>query len=238
MKVAIASDHGGFKHKQFLIKTGLKNVEFIDLGCFSEGEKVDYPDYAEKVCEKILNKEAIFGIMIDGAGPGSSIAANKVAGIKAALCNDLYTAWNARAHNNANMLVMGSMVIGEGKCLKITESFLNTPFEGGRHLNRVNKIDEIEKKYFFKNDNLLNIEKIVRGVVEKILTNTPFFGKGDSVIESKQEYDIFDQKVLTEEFLKKNNVKNIKIMPYTIILPLASDYIKANKIIVEVIRNG
>ncbi|MDF2953581.1 MAG: Ribose 5-phosphate isomerase RpiB [Thermodesulfobacterium sp.] len=145
-KIVIASDHAGFylkeKVKEFLQK---ENHEVIDVGCFS-AESVDYPEYGAKAIEKILNKEAEYGILICGTGIGMSIVANRFPGIRAALCHEPFSAKMSRLHNNANVLVLGGRIIGEGIALEIVKTFFETPFEGGRHERRINLIEDITKK--------------------------------------------------------------------------------------------
>ena len=144
MKIAIGSDHAGFRLKE-IVKNFLKtkNIEVEDFGTYTE-ESVDYPDYAFKVGEAVARKDFDFGILICGSGIGMSIAANKVKGIRAALCNDLYSAHVSREHNNANILCMGGRVIGEEVAKEIVSVWLNAKFEGGRHERRVNKITDYE----------------------------------------------------------------------------------------------
>jgi len=144
MKIAIGSDHAGFRLKE-IVKNFLKtrNIEVEDFGTYTE-ESVDYPDYAFKVGEAVARKDFDFGILICGSGIGMSIAANKVKGVRAALCNDLYTANVSREHNNANILCMGGRVIGEEVAKEIVSVWLNAKFEGGRHERRVNKITDYE----------------------------------------------------------------------------------------------
>ncbi len=142
--IYIGSDHGGFQLKKEVIeyiKTELKeNVE--DLGCYSEAS-VDYPDYAEKVCKKVLSEKAI-GIVICGTGIGISIAANKIDGIRCALCSDEYSARMTRKHNDANVLALGGRVIGPEIAKAVVKSFLENGFDGGRHAQRVEKIKALE----------------------------------------------------------------------------------------------
>lgn len=147
MKIAIGSDHGGFQLKQEIIKhLGKKNLEIKDFGTYSE-ESCDYPDIALAVGENVVNKECDLGILICGTGIGISISANKVPGVRAALCSDTFSAHATRQHNNANILALGQRVVGPGLALDIVDAFLNASFEGDRHLRRINKISEIEKKY-------------------------------------------------------------------------------------------
>jgi len=145
-KIIIGSDHGGFELKgivkSYLTELGL---EFDDVGTYST-ESVDYPDFAYAVAEKVTNDAGLLGIIIDGAGVGSAMAANKVCGIRAATCQDTYTARNSRLHNNANVLTLGSRSLGIDVVKEIVKVWLETRFEGGRHKARVDKIMAIEKK--------------------------------------------------------------------------------------------
>lgn len=141
MKFYIATDHAGFALKEFtkayVISLG---HEIIDLGPFS-ADRVDYPDFAKKCAHAVINDEGSFGILICGTGIGISIAANKVPGIRAALCHDAYTAGATRAHNDANILCFGERVVGQGVVESMIDAFCCTEFEGGRHTGRVNKIE-------------------------------------------------------------------------------------------------
>jgi ribose 5-phosphate isomerase B len=143
MKIGIGSDHGGFELKES-IKEYLKQegIEYVDYGTNST-ESVDYPDFGKKVAEAVVSKEVDRGIVICGTGIGISISANKVSGIRCALCGDTFSARMSRAHNNANVLALGGRVTGVGLALDIVKEFLEGEFEGGRHARRVNKIDEI-----------------------------------------------------------------------------------------------
>lgn len=147
MKIAIGSDHGGYGLKSEIINhLKGKNIEVKDFGTFSE-ESCDYPDYALKVAEEVAQENFELGILICGTGIGIGIAANKVPGVRAALCSDTFSAHACREHNNANILTIGERVVGYGLALDIVDTFLNAKFEGGRHDRRINKISEIEKKY-------------------------------------------------------------------------------------------
>jgi len=142
MKIAIGSDHGGFILKED-IKAYLKKrkISFRDFGAFSE-ESVDYPDIGKKVAKAVASKKFKFGILVCGTGLGMSMVANKVKGIRAALCHNVYTAQMSRAHNDANVLSLGGRVLKRALALKIVDTFLKTPFEGGRHLRRIRKIEK------------------------------------------------------------------------------------------------
>lgn len=147
MKIAIGNDHAAFKLKKIIVEyLKGKNYEVLDLGTYTE-DKCDYAVYGEKVAEAIKNGEADRGILICGTGIGISLAANKVPGIRAAVCSDAYSAKMCRAHNNAQILAFGARVIGEDTAKMLVDTFLSTEFEGGRHEQRVNLISEIEKKY-------------------------------------------------------------------------------------------
>ena len=122
-----------------------EDVEFKDIGTFGTNA-VDYPDIAEKVCADVVSGEADRGIVLCGTGIGISIAANKIHGIRCALCHDEYSAQMSRQHNNANVLAMGGRVLGFGVAGKIVRAWLTTEFEGGRHERRVNKIMALENK--------------------------------------------------------------------------------------------
>lgn len=143
--IAIGCDHGGYALKCEIIKhLAERGIEFSDYGC--GGETVDYPDIAEKVCAEIAGGRAERGILICGTGIGMSMAANKVKGIRAALCGDCFSARFTRLHNDANVLCMGARVIGAGLALQIVDEFLDTGFEGGRHVVRVEKVMKLEGK--------------------------------------------------------------------------------------------
>ncbi|MDT8715597.1 ribose 5-phosphate isomerase B [Clostridium sp. 19966] len=147
MNIAIASDHAGFRLKKYVIEyLEKKNYEFKDFGTFNENS-CDYPDYSLFVAEAVAKGEYEFGILICGTGIGIGIAANKVPGIRAALCHDTFSAHACREHNNANILTMGERIVGPGLAIDIVETFLNSKFEGERHQKRIDKITDIEKKY-------------------------------------------------------------------------------------------
>ncbi len=145
MKVAIGADHGGFRLKE-AIKPVLDSlgVEYKDFGTNSE-ESVDYPDISAPVARAVAAGEYDCGILICGTGIGIGIAANKVPGIRAALCHDTFSAHASREHNNANILTMGERVIGPGLASDIVKIWLTTEFEGGRHERRIAKISALEE---------------------------------------------------------------------------------------------
>lgn len=142
MKIAIASDHGGYKLKE-AVKAYLESrgdMEIMDLGTDSE-ESVDYPKYGKACAQAVASGEADRGIVCCGTGIGISIAANKVKGIRCGLCTNVEMAELTRQHNNANMLAMGGRIIDEQTGLAITKAFLETEFEGGRHQRRIDQIE-------------------------------------------------------------------------------------------------
>ena len=145
MKIAIASDHGGFELKASLKKhLDEEKIEYIDCGTDST-ESCDYPDFAEKACRLVQKGEATYACLICGTGIGMCIAANKMKGIRAALCGDTFSAHFTRAHNDANVITMGARVIGPGLAEFILDEFLKTPFEGGRPARRIGKLAKIEE---------------------------------------------------------------------------------------------
>ncbi|QAA31428.1 ribose 5-phosphate isomerase B [Clostridium manihotivorum] len=147
MRIAIGSDHGGFRLKSEIIEhLKKKGIEIQDFGTLNE-ESCDYADYAIQVAEAVVTKQFDFGILVCGTGIGVSIAANKVPGIRAAVCGDTFSAHATRQHNDANILALGERVVGTGLALDIVDIFLSSEFEGGRHATRIGKIAEIEKKY-------------------------------------------------------------------------------------------
>lgn len=144
--IALGCDHGGYELMQevkaYLDKAG---VEYKEFGCFST-EAVDYPVYARKVADAVLDGSCEKGILICGTGIGISIAANRIPGIRAALCSDCFSAEATRLHNDANILAMGGRVVGPGLAVKIVDTFLNTPFSGEeRHARRIRLIEGTEE---------------------------------------------------------------------------------------------
>ncbi len=145
MRIAIGSDHAGFALKQHLIATlGQLGHQIEDCGTFSEAP-VDYPPICAEVGRIVAAGGADCGIVLGGSGQGEQIAANKVVGVRAAVCNDLYTARLARQHNDANVLAMGGRIVGTGLAEEILAVWLTTPFEGGRHQRRLDQIRDIEQ---------------------------------------------------------------------------------------------
>ena len=148
MQIGLACDHGGYELKEELMAF-LKSlgVESIDMGTFSE-DSVDYPDFGILVAEKVSRGELEKGILLCGTGIGMSIVANKFPGIRAALVNDLYSSRCAREHNDANILIIGGRIVGKELAKEIVKVWLETPFAGGRHKRRLEKIEALEKERF------------------------------------------------------------------------------------------
>jgi ribose 5-phosphate isomerase B len=146
-RIAIGSDHAGFELKQHLIGVlSGQGHDVSDLGT-SSVESVDYVPFCAAVGRAVRDGHADLGIVLGGSGQGEQLAANKVRGVRAALCNDLYTARMARAHNDANVLSIGARVVGVGLAEAILDTFLTTPFEGGRHLRRVQQLMALEQEF-------------------------------------------------------------------------------------------
>ena len=143
--IALGCDHGGYELKLEIIKyLEEKGIEYKDFGC--NGESCDYPIYAKKVGEAILDGSCEKGILVCGTGIGMSLAANKVKGIRAAACSEHFSAKYTRLHNDSNILCLGGRVIGVGTALELVDLFVDTEFEGGRHATRVGKIAAIEER--------------------------------------------------------------------------------------------
>ena len=147
MKIALGSDHGGYRLKEAIRKyLDEKNIAYEDFGTNSTAS-VDYPEFGAKVAEAVVSGACDRGILCCGTGIGISISANKVPGVRCAVVTETYSAKMSREHNNANVLALGERVVGEGLALEIVEVWLNTEFAGDRHARRVNMLGDIEKKY-------------------------------------------------------------------------------------------
>ncbi|MFC1850130.1 ribose 5-phosphate isomerase B [candidate division CSSED10-310 bacterium] len=247
MDISIASDHGGYDLKQHLISY-LKKLGYTihDHGTQSK-QSVDYPDFALKVALDVAHQKVPLGIIIDGAGIGSSIVANKIAQVRAALCNDLYTAQNAKEHNKANILVLGSQVVGPGMAEKIVEVFLKTPFAGGRHERRVKKIETIDARFrSVQGDVETNqIEEIVSNIVQNFLNQNqsnlalrPDSDKRKAVKKpelrtSSPGVNTSVSHLITEDDVKqavRTGQSEIHVTSKTLITPLALDLIRDCKL--------
>jgi ribose 5-phosphate isomerase B len=147
MKIALGADHGGYSLKE-KIKNWLESSGYtvVDFGC-SSAESVDYPEYALMVANEVATGTEDIGILVCGTGIGMSMTANKVPGIRAALCNDVYCAEHARRHNDANIMAIGGRIVAPETAIEIVKTFLTSDFEGGRHARRVEKIMQVEKEW-------------------------------------------------------------------------------------------
>jgi ribose 5-phosphate isomerase B len=148
MRVAIGADHGGFALKEVLKQYLIKDLghEVKDFGCDNPAP-VDYPDLALMVAQSVARGDCALGIMIDGAGIGSAMVANKVPGVRAANGYDLYSVNNSREHNDANVLTLGGQTLGPGHAKAMVKKWLETPFAGGRHLKRIEKLLAVERSF-------------------------------------------------------------------------------------------
>ena len=147
--IALGSDHGGFLLKEALKKYfDENNIRYMDFGTHEKENSVDYPKYAYLVATSVVNGECEKGILCCGTGIGVSMVANKLHGIRAAVCHDEFSAEMTRRHNDANVLCLGGRIIGEEKAILLAKIFLNTPFDGGRHYCRVLQMEQIEKNIF------------------------------------------------------------------------------------------
>ncbi|CAN5473484.1 ribose 5-phosphate isomerase B [soil metagenome] len=167
MRIAIGADHAGFDLKQHLA-TLLRNLDHTVLDLGTDGlESVDYPAYCAAVGRAVVRGDAERGIVIGGSGQGEQIAANKVAGVRAALCNDLYTARMGREHNDANVLSMGGRIVAPALADEIVVCFLQTPYQGGRHQRRVDQLGELGS--FGNDDRGLDayLESLVPGIAAR-----------------------------------------------------------------------
>ena len=144
-KIVIGCDHGGVELKNEIIAhLNKRGIEVTDVGTYTK-DSCNYPDYARALCKKIINGEFERGILVCGTGIGMSIAANKIKGIRAALCSDVYSAKMTKVHNNSNVLCMGGRVLGRELAFMIVDAWLEAEFEGGRHQKRIDKIHALEE---------------------------------------------------------------------------------------------
>ncbi len=145
MLIALGCDHRGLNLKQIIMNllTEIGHT-YKDLGCYYDTTRVDYPDYAQKVAEEVAGGQADFGILVCGSGIGMCMAANKVRGVRAALCHDSFSARKAREHVNANILCLGQDIVGRDLARDVVQTFLCQEFEGGRHADRLKKIQTME----------------------------------------------------------------------------------------------
>jgi len=215
MKIAIGSDHRGFKLKEIIkIHLNNKGYDVVDVGPFKDEIKVDYPDFAYKVAELVSLGECDRGIMIDGAGVGSAIVANKVSNIRAVNGSDYFIILNSRLHNDTNVLTLGSEVSGEYKTIMFVDLWLSTKYEGGRHQVRIDKITNIESMFSV---NLKKIGELVKRVLESINSSIK--------LNNKNTKDYSD-KFITLNDLKDFSDGEFHLKKGQYLTPAALDYLK------------
>jgi ribose 5-phosphate isomerase B len=222
--LVVGADHGGFHLKEQLKKTAAELGWLVkDVGTHGT-EPVDYPDFAHRVALEVLAAEDALGLMVDGAGVGSAMAAGKVPGIRAAACNELYTARNAREHNHANLLCLGSQVIGPGLACQVLRAFLSTEPGGDRHERRVNLIREIERSYAGAEAGAGLVERVVRVVLEAISGNGGQAVAAGAARPAVPGVRPGSRAVLSErEVLAADRSKPLLVAPGTLITPQARD---------------
>lgn len=227
MDIVIGADHGGYDLKCVIVDY-LKslNHNVIDAGTKSK-EACDYPDYAFKVAEYVSANPKAVGIMIDGAGIGSSMCANRVPGVLAAVCNELYVTRNAREHNGANVMCMGSMVIGTGLAKKLVDTFIEARFEGGRHSKRVDKILNYSTFSPVAGGGL--DEGLVKTIITRVLAAIGYGGNASNTAVNPSHSGL-----ISEEYIKKyQGGAELVIAKGTIITDLAKDAARARGITVR-----
>ena len=147
MRIALGSDHAGFRYKEaFKAALGSDGHDVADFGCDTDEYPVDYTVFSEGVARAVAERRADRGVIVAGSGNGEAMVANKIHGVRASVCNDLYTARLARAHNDANVLCLGQRVVGDAVALEILKVWIATPFDGGRHADRLNNLTALEER--------------------------------------------------------------------------------------------
>lgn len=227
MDIVIGADHGGYDLKCVIVDY-LKslNHNVIDAGTKSK-EACDYPDFAFKVAEYVSANPKAVGIMIDGAGIGSSMCANRVPGVLAAVCNELYVTRNAREHNGANVMCMGSMVVGTGLAKKLVDTFIEAKFEGGRHSKRVDKILNYSTFSPVAGGGL--DEGLVKTIITRVLSAIGYGGNAGNHAVNPSHSGL-----ISEEYIKKcQGGTELVIAKGTIVTDLAKDAARAKGITVR-----
>lgn len=229
MNIVIGSDHGGYELKCVLAEY-LKSLNHIveDVGTNSR-EACDYPDFAFKVAECVASGRAQAGIMVDGAGIGSAMCANRVSGVLAATCNELFVTRNAREHNGANVMCLGSQVVGPGLAKKLVDVFLETRFEGGRHQKRVDKI------LAYSGDSQFSPQQIIAAVVERVKAALVGTNASNALPASATCSNSPDQKLIGEDYVKNICApgSTLVVKKGTLITPLALDMAHKKRITVS-----
>lgn len=223
MKIALGADHGGFVLKDSVRKwLEESGHQVVDMGTFSP-DAVDYPDYAVKVALAVSTGEVERGIMIDGAGIGSAMACNKVPGVRAGCCNEVQTAVNSVQHNNANVLTLGSGIVGAAVARRIIEIWISTVFEGGRHAPRVDKIMALEDSW----RGVISADRI-KSVVERVVRAV--LGNGAVSSPAASSPASGGKKLITEAIVRGIKGGTITVPRGSIITPAAKDIISSRGI--------
>ncbi len=226
MNIVIGSDHGGYELKCVLAEY-LKslNHSVYDAGTNSR-EACDYPDFAFKVAECVASGQAAFGIMVDGAGIGSAMCANRVPGVLAATCNELFVTRNAREHNNANVMCLGSQAVGVGLAKKLVDVFLETKFEGGRHQKRVDKITA------YSGGGAPSPQQLIATIVERVMAA---LGRSSSGAAAQPETACGSTGLICEDHIKNNCAEGstLIVKKGTLITSLALDMARKKGITVS-----
>jgi|GEM_PF-989886 len=225
MNIIIGSDHGGYELKCVIIEylKGL-NHNVFDAGTNSR-EACDYPDFAFKVAERVAADPSSLGIMIDGAGIGSTMCANRVPGVLAATCNELYVTRNAREHNSANLMCIGSQVVGPGLAKKLVDVFLGTKFEGGRHVRRIDKI------LGYAAGAAALTESVISTVIKRVLEAVSTPGRQPAVSGADDK----SVTLISEEYVKNNcsDGSTLVVKKGTPVTSLALDMARAKGVTVS-----
>lgn len=229
MNIVIGSDHGGYELKCVLAEY-LKSLNHIveDIGTNSR-EACDYPDFAFKVAESVASGRAQAGIMVDGAGIGSAMCANRVSGVLAATCNELFVTRNAREHNGANVMCLGSQVVGPGLAKKLVDVFLETKFEGGRHQKRVDKI------LAYSGGGQISQQQLIAAVIERVLAALGGANCAQAGTAAAASPEVPDQKLIGEDYVKNICApgSTLIVKKGTLITPLALDMAHKKRITVS-----
>lgn len=221
--LVVGADHGGFLLKEDLKKAaGELGWKVQDVGTHSP-EPVDYPDVAHKLALEVLASADALGLMVDGAGVGSAMSANKVPGIRAAVANEIYTARNAREHNHANVLCLGSQVIGAGVAREVLRAFLTTKPGGERHERRVNKIRELERTYALSGGvTPALVEKITKILLES-LSAKPTKAAATAAVKRPKTRPVLSER----DVLAADRKRPLVVAPGTLVTPQARDTARA-----------
>jgi ribose 5-phosphate isomerase B len=221
--LVVGADHGGFHLKEELRKTAAELGWTVrDVGTHGT-EPVDYPDFAQRVALEVLANPGALGLMVDGAGVGSAMAAGKVPGIRAATCNELYTARNAREHNHANLLCLGSQIVGAGVAREILRVFLSTGPAGDRHERRVEKIRQIEQSYSGSGGTTAALVERIIPILAEALQPAP----AAPALATKPSRRSFRPVLSERDVLAADRRRPLRLAPGTLVTPQARETARA-----------